>query len=81
MQSERDPNAALADNRYLSAGHALARIRDQFLIANLELELDVSTPESITYDFLIANKMRFYGSKVSALRLGFSSFQPRASSL
>ena len=53
----------------------------QFLIANLELEFDLTIPESSTYDFLIANKMRFYGSKTFALLRGFSSFQHRASSL
>jgi hypothetical protein len=82
MQSERDLNAAPAINRRLSAsGYASARIRGQFLIANLELELDLNIPESITYDFLIANKMRFCDSKTFALPRGFSSFQHRASSL
>jgi hypothetical protein len=82
MQSERDLNAAPAINRRLRVrGYASARTRGQFLIANLELEFDLTIPESTAYDFLIANKMRFYDSKISALPHVFPSFQPRASSL
>ena len=54
-------------------------MRGQFLIANLELEFNLNIPESITYNFLIANKMRFCDSKIFALSAHL--FQLRASSL
>jgi|HubBroStandDraft_6_1064221.scaffolds.fasta_scaffold135617_2 hypothetical protein len=82
MQSERDQKAAPAIRRHLSTGSSTpAQIQGQFLIANLELEFNLSIPESITYNFLIANKMRFCDAKIFALPRAFSSFEPRASSL
>src|ERR1700719_2372177 len=60
MQSERDQKAAPASSRHLSAsGYARALMPSQFLIANLELEFNLNIHESITYNFLIANKTRF----------------------
>ena len=82
MQLERDKKAAPASSRHLStSGSAPAQIRGQFLIANLELEFNLNIPESTTYNFLIANKMRFCNPQISALLPVFSSLQPRASSL
>jgi hypothetical protein len=82
MQSERDQKAAPASSRRLSAsGYARALMPSQFLIANLELEFNLNIHESITYNFLIANKTRFCDAKIFALPRAFSSFEPRASSL
>src|SRR5579862_1598180 len=81
-QLEGSQKAVPLSGRHLSAGGSpQARIRGQFLIANLELEFNLSIPESATYNFLIANKMRFFNSKIFALPRAFSGFEPRASSL
>jgi hypothetical protein len=82
MQLEGSQKAAPINSRHLSAsGCHQARMRGQFLIANLELEFNLSIPESITYNFLIANKTRFYNPQIAAVLPLFSSLQPRASSL
>jgi hypothetical protein len=82
MQLEGSQKAAPISSRHLSAsGYSQARMPGQFLIANLELEFNLNIPESTTCNFLIANKMRFYDSKILALPRAFSSFEPRASSL
>jgi len=73
--------APISSRRLSASSYHQARMRGQFLIANLELEFNLSIPESTTYNFLIANKMRFCGSKIFALPRAFSSFEPRASSL
>ncbi len=81
MQLDGDRKAAPARSRHLSTnGSASAQIRSQFLIANLELEFNLTIPESITYNFLIANKMRFCNPQISVPLPVFSSLQPRASS-
>jgi hypothetical protein len=81
MQLEGSQKAASISTRDLSAsGYLQTRMRGEFLIANLELEFNLSIPESTTYNFLIANKTRFYDSKIFALPRAFSSFEPRASS-
>jgi hypothetical protein len=81
MQLEGSQKAAPISSRHLSAGgYDQPRMRRQFLIANLGLELDLNIPESTAYNSLIANKMRFCGSKIFALPRAFSSFGPRASS-
>jgi hypothetical protein len=82
MQLEGSRKAAPINSRHLSAsGYHQTRMPGQFLIANLELEFNLNIPESITYNFLIANKMRFYDSKIFAIPRAFSSFEPRASNL
>jgi hypothetical protein len=82
MQLGRDLNAASASSLHLStSGSASAQIRGQFLIANLELEFNLNIHESVTYNFLIANKMRFYNPQIATVLPLFSSLEPRASSL
>jgi hypothetical protein len=81
MQLRRDQKAPAGSRRLSTSGSASTQIRSQFLIANLELEFNLSIPESITYNFLIANKMRFSNPQISALLPAFPGLQPRASSL
>jgi hypothetical protein len=80
MQLEGSQKTAPISRRHLwASGYHQAPMPGQFLIANLELEFNLSIPESTTYNFLIANKTRFYDSKIFALPCAFSSFDPRAS--
>ena len=80
-QLGRDQKAP-ASSRHLSAsGDARAAMWGQFLIANLELEFNLNIYESITYNFLIANKMRFFNPQLATVLPLFSSLQLRASSL
>jgi hypothetical protein len=82
MLSEGSQKAAPISSRHLSAsGYSQARMPGQFPIANLELEFNLNIPESTTYNFIIANKMRFCDSKIFALPRAFSSFEPRASTV
>jgi hypothetical protein len=82
MQLKGSQKAAPISRRHLSAGgYHQTRMPGQFLIANLQLEFNLNIHESITYNFLIANKTRFFNSKIFALPRAFSSFEPRASSL
>ena len=82
MQLERDRRVAPPTRRRLSAyGYVPAQMQGQFLIANLELDFKLNVPESGTYNFLIANKMRFCSWEIVAPRRVSSSFQPPASSL
>jgi hypothetical protein len=82
MQLEGSQKAAPISSRHLSAGgYDQPRMPSQFLIANLELEFNLNIHESITCNFLIANKTRFCDAKIFTLPRIFSSFKPRASSL
>jgi hypothetical protein len=81
MQLGRDQKAPVSSWHLSTGGSASAQIRGQFLIANLELEFNLNIHESITYNFLIANKMRFFNPQLAAVLPLFSSLQPRASSL
>jgi hypothetical protein len=82
MQLEQDRRVAPANRWRLPAyGYIPAQMQGQFLIANLELEFKLNVPESATYNFLIANKMRFCNPEIFASPRIFSSRQPRASSL
>ena len=82
VQLERDRQVAPASGWRLPAyGYVPAQMQGQFLIANLELEFKLNVPESATYNFLIANKMRFCNPETFASPRTFSCLQPRSSSL